>query len=201
MNLWVFFITNSKPPILVQPRYGTLNNPTIYSQTTAVFGSTFCQNRLNAFMTKFSAMRFRIVPSVSKYTIRFATRASRFAGYRRNTINQWQQLCNIVPVRSGQFNCQRNPISVSYQMMFRAFFAAIRWVWACLAPQKRLAPKMNQQWPERNLSGLLGATCSVEYGVFCPICRLFASLAIFSSRSFHSRNPFPLAGLPIQCRF
>ena len=170
MNLWAFFITDSKPSVLVQPRNSSLNNPTIYSQTTAVFGSTFCQNRLNAFMTKFSAMRFRIVPSVSKYTIRFATRASRFAGYRRNTINQWQQLCNIVPVRSGQFNCQRNPISVSYQMMFRAFFAAIRWVWACLAPPKT-ARTEDESTMAREKS-IWSAWCNLFSRVWCILSHM-----------------------------
>src|SRR4030042_5308350 len=136
MNLRAFFVANSKPSVLVQPRNSAFNNPTIYSQAAAVFGPTFCQNRLDALLTKCLTMRFRIVTPVPKNTVGFATRTTSFACYRRNTINQRQQLCNIMPISSGQFYCQRNPISVSSQMMFRAFFAAIRGVWAGFCPPK-----------------------------------------------------------------
>lgn len=136
MNLGAFFVTNSKSSVLVQPRDSTLNNPTIYPQTAAVFGSTFCQNRLDSFLTKFLTMRFRIITPVSKDTIGFTTRPTGLTRYRRNTIHQRQQLCNIMPISSGQFYRQRKPISIGYQMMFRAFFAAIRWVWACFGPPK-----------------------------------------------------------------
>jgi hypothetical protein len=136
MNFWTFFITNSKPPILVQPRDGTLNNPAIYTQTATIFGSAFRQNRINTFVTKFLTMRFGIITPVSKNAVRFATRAARFACYRRNTINQRQQLRNIMSVGSGYFYRQGNPISISYQMMFRAFFAAVRGVWAGFCPPK-----------------------------------------------------------------
>lgn len=136
MNLWAFFITNSKSSVLVQPRNGSLNNPTVYSQTTAVFGSTLCQNRFNTFLTKFPAMWFRIITSISKNTVGFATRVTDFTSYQRNTVNQRQQLRNIMTIGSSQFNSQRKPIAVSNQMMFRAFFTAIRGVWAGFCPPK-----------------------------------------------------------------
>ena len=136
MNLRAFFATNSKPSVLVQPRNCSLNNPTIYTQTASVFGSTFCQNRLDTFLTKLMTMRFGIVSPIPKNTVRFATRPTNFACYRRNTIHQRQQLCNIMPISSGQFYRQWKPISVSYQMMFRPCFAAVRGVWAGFRPPK-----------------------------------------------------------------
>jgi len=136
MNLRAFFVTNSKSSVLVQPRNSAFNNPTIYSQAAAVFGSTFCQNRLNALLTKYLTMRFRIVTPVSENAVWFAAGTTRFACYRRNAINQRQQLCNIMAISSGQFYRQRKPISIGYQMMFRAFFAAIRGAWTGFRPPK-----------------------------------------------------------------
>lgn len=136
MNLRAFFVANFKSSVLMQPRNSTLHNPTIYPQAAAVFGSTFCQNRLNIFMTKFLTMWFRIITPVSQNTVGFATRTTSFSCYRRNTINQRQQLCNIMPISSGQLHRQRNSISIRYQMMFRTFFTAIRGVWAGFRPPK-----------------------------------------------------------------
>lgn len=136
MNFWAFLVTNSKSSILMQPRNSSLNNPTIYTQTATVFGSTLSQDRFNTFLAKLLAMWFRIIAPVSKYTIRFAARTANLACYWRNTVNQRQQLCNIMPISSGQSYCQRNTVSISYQMMFRAFFTAIRGVWASFGPPK-----------------------------------------------------------------
>ena len=136
MNFRAFLIANSKPSVLMQPGNSSLNNPAIYSQTTAVFGPTFCQNRFDTFLTKFLTIWLGIVSPISKNAIRFAARTANLARYRRNTINQRLQLCNIMPISTCQFNRQRNPISVSYQMMFRAFFAAVRGVWPGFGPPK-----------------------------------------------------------------
>ena len=136
MNFRAFFITNFKSSVLMKPRNTTFNYPTIYSQTTAVFRSSLCQKRFNAFLTKFNSMWFRIVTTITQYTVRLATRATDFTCHRRNAINQRQQLCNIMPIGSSQFNCQWKPISICYQMLFRAFFTAIRGVWAGFCPPK-----------------------------------------------------------------
>ena len=136
MNFRTFFITNSKTSVLVQPRNCSLNNPTIYPQTAAVFGSTFCQNRLNTFLSKFLTTRFGIISPVSKNTVGFAAGPTSFTCYRGDTIDQRQQLCNIIPISTGQFYRQRKPVSVSYQMMFRPLLAAVRGVWAGFGPPK-----------------------------------------------------------------
>jgi len=165
MDLRTFFIADSKSPVLMQPRNGSLNNPAIYSQTTAVFGSTFCQDRFDSFMTKFLTMRFRIITSISKNTVRLASRATSFACYRRNTIKQWQQLCNIMPVSSGQFNCQRKSVAICYQMMFRAFFAAVRRVWAGFCPPKT-ARTEDESTMAREKS-IWSAWCSLSRRLWC----------------------------------
>ena len=165
MNLWAFFVTNSKSSVLMQPRNGSLYHPAINSQTTAVFSSTFCQNRFNVFLTKFLAMWFRVIASISKNTVWFASRPARFACYRRNTLHQGQQLCNIVPIGAGQFNCQRKPITIGYQMMFRAFFAAIRGIWACFCPPKT-ARTEDESTTAREKS-IWSVWCSLFRSVWC----------------------------------
>ena len=136
MNLRAFFITNSKPPILVQPRNSSLNDPAIYPQTASVFGSTFGKQGNNLSCTKLTAMWLAIISPVCHRTFRPLHRSTNFTRYRRNTINKRQQLRNIMSISSGQFYRQRKSIRVSYQMMFRALFAAIRGVWAGFRPPK-----------------------------------------------------------------
>jgi hypothetical protein len=165
MNLRAFFIPNFKSSILVQPRDATLNNPAIYSQTTAIFCSTLCQKRFNAFLTKFHAMGFGIVTAVTQYTVRLAPRATDFTCHRRNAINQRQQLCNIMPIGSGQFNGQWKPISIGYQMVFRAFFTAIRGVWAGFCPPKT-ARTEDESTMAREKS-IWSAWCSLFSRVWC----------------------------------
>ena len=165
MDLWAFFIPNSKPSILVEPRNSSFNHPAINSQPTAIFGSTLCQNRFNMFLTKFLAMWLRIISAISQNTVWSATRPTRFACYRWNTLNQRQQLCNIMPIGTGHGNCQRKPVAISYQMVFRAFFAAIRGVWACFCPPKT-ARTEDESTTAREKS-IWSAWCNLFRSVWC----------------------------------
>jgi len=136
MNLRAFFITNSKSAVLVQPRNSSLNNPAIYPQTAAIFGSTFGKQGNNLSCTKLAAMWLAVVSPVCHRIFRPSHRTTNFTCYWRNTIDKGQQLRDIMPISSGQFYRQRKSVSVSYQMMFRALFAAIRGVWPCFRPPK-----------------------------------------------------------------
>ena len=136
MNFRTFFITNSKTSVLVQPRNSSLNNPTIYPQAAAVFGSAMGKQRHDSFSVKLFTMRFTVIGPVSHRTIRTSNRSANLASNRGYAVDQRHQLCDIMTVGTGQFYRKRNTVSISHQMMFRAFFAAIRGVWAGFCPPK-----------------------------------------------------------------
>ena len=136
MNVVAFLITNAKTPILMQPRDGAFYHPTVDTQSASVLGPALSQQRDDSPATDFSAMWFGIVAPVPQNTIRTLNRPADFACNCRDAVNQRQQLRDIVTVCASQYHRKRNTIGIRYQMMFRAFFASIRGIWACFCPPK-----------------------------------------------------------------
>ena len=201
MNVVTPLITNAKTPILVQPRESSFYCPTIDTQSASIFGPALGQEWNNSSATKLSPMRFRVISSITKKAIGMLNRSANLACDWRNTVNQRQKLCDVVAVRAGQYHRKRDTIGVRYQMVFRPFLAAIRWVWAFLAPQKWLEPTTSRLSHDKNLSGLLVVICSAAPCVSGPTRLLFAILAADASRSFRNHSPSLAAGLPSQYLF
>ena len=136
MNIVSFFITNPKPPILVQPGKTPLYNPAINPQAAAVFSPAFGQHRDNSFFPQLTAMVFAIIAAISQQAIRFFDGAAHLTGHRGNRLYQRHQLRHIMTIGAGHPDGQRNPLSFRYQMVFRAFFSAIRGIGAGFCPPK-----------------------------------------------------------------
>jgi hypothetical protein len=136
MNVFASLITNMKASILVQPRDTAFCLPVIDTRSASVFSPTLSQQGDNSSTTKLSPMKFRIAALVAQNTIRTLNRPADSARDWRNAASQGQQLRNIMPVCTDQYHRKRDSISVCYQMMFRAFLAAIRRIWACFRPPK-----------------------------------------------------------------
>ncbi len=201
MNVIAFLITNAKTPILVEPRDGAFYYPAIYTQSASVFSPSFGQQGDNSSAAKLSAMRLGVISPIAKKAIGMLKRSANLTCDWRDTVNQRQKFCDIVAVCTGQYHRKRDAISVRYQMVFRPFFAAIRWIWSCFCPPKQHALTTNRPPHAKNLSGLPVVICSALRGVFGPIRLLFAILAAVASRSFRNHSPSLAAGLPIQYRF
>lgn len=136
MNIVAFLIPNAKTPVLVQPRNSAFYYPAIYTKSASVISPSFSQQGDNSSTAKLSAMRLRVIAPIAKKAVGMLNRPSNLACDWRDTVNQRQKLCNIVPVCAGQYHRKRNTIGVGYQMVFRPFLAAIRWIWTCFGPPK-----------------------------------------------------------------
>lgn len=136
MNVVAFLITNAKTPILVEPRDGAFYYPAIYAQSASVFSPSFGQQGDNSSAAKLSAMRLGVISPIAKKAIGMLKRSANLACDWRDAVNQRQKLCDVVAVCTGQYHRKRDAISVRYQMVFRPFLAAIRWVWSCFCPPK-----------------------------------------------------------------
>src|SRR4030042_611233 len=94
--------------MLEEPRDGPLNDPAVHAQATAVFRSTPGQKRDNAAPTQLAAVRLRIIGPVSLHRIWPLAGSSHLACDRRDGIDQWQQLRDVVAIGPGDLDGQGN---------------------------------------------------------------------------------------------
>lgn len=136
VDVVAFFITDAKASVLMQPGKTAFNYPAVHPQAASVLGSALGKQRYNPFSAKLPTMRFAVIGPISQCTIRTFNWPANFTCDWRYAIDQWYQLCDIVTVGASQFYRKRDAISIGYQMVFRALFAAIRGVWTGFCPPK-----------------------------------------------------------------
>src|SRR5262245_45601648 len=112
----------------MQPTYGAFHDPTIDTQSTAMWRTSFGKNRLHSSPSQFATVRLRVISPVSLNAVRSTTRTAPLSLQEWNGVDQRHQLSHIMSVGTGQCCCQRNPIGVGHQVMLAAGFAAIRWI-------------------------------------------------------------------------
>jgi len=130
------FITNTQPAKLMQPALRSLDNPAIDAKAASVLGSSTGQNRLDAALAKLVPMRLRIVSSIALDTFRTTTWSARLSGNGRNRVHQREQLGHVMTVGRGDRRREGDAVCVRDDVMFGAFFAAIRGIGARFRPPK-----------------------------------------------------------------
>lgn len=130
------FIANTKPAVLMKPRKAAFYHPPIYPETTAIVSSSFSKLRHNSPLAKLFAMWLAVIAAITKDAVRTLKRPANLTCNWWNAINQRQQLRDIMAVGTGQLYRQRDTVGIRYQMVLRAFFAAICGIWACFHPPK-----------------------------------------------------------------
>jgi hypothetical protein len=136
MNIWSTLITNSQPAELVKPSESAFDNPAVNTQTAAVLRATLGQHRSNAKLAQRLTVGLRVVSTITLNTVRTLTRPTTLTSNRRNSFNQWQKLCNIMTIGTGDFHRQRDAACICNQMVFGARFASISGIWAGFRPPK-----------------------------------------------------------------
>jgi hypothetical protein len=120
----------------MQPRQRTLNDPPVHPKTTAMADASLSQEGLDDLSAKVLAVRLAVVRSIPQHGRRTPKRPAYLACDRRDGLDQRHQLGHVVTIRPGQSHGQRDAVRVGHQMVFRAFFAAIRGIGACFRPPK-----------------------------------------------------------------
>ncbi len=136
MNVGATFIPDAQPAMLEQPRDRPLNNPAVDTQSAPVGRATPGQQRQNATPTQLPAVWLGIIGPVSLDPVRSLAGTSHFACDRGNRIDQRQQLCDIVAIRSRDLDGQGNAVGIRDQMMLGARFGSIRRIRPGLRPPK-----------------------------------------------------------------
>jgi hypothetical protein len=75
-------------------------------------------------------MRFAVIRSITLQFLRSLARASTLAPDRRDTLNQSQQLRDVMAVGARQTRGEWNATALHQQMMLAPQFAPIHWVFA-----------------------------------------------------------------------
>jgi len=105
MDIGAAFIAYPQPPVLMQPTDSTFDDPPGSAQAAAMAGVPLGNHRLDACFNQYPAMGQRIVRTVSQQVIEAVTRRTDTTGDRWHVIHQRQQLRHIVPVGTGQADC------------------------------------------------------------------------------------------------
>jgi len=136
MNIITTFITNSQSTKLVQPGKCSLDHPAEYAKSTAIFCSTFSQNRIYAQLVQCVSVRLAVISTITLNTIRSFARTAHLTCDWWDRLNQWHKLSNIMPIGSGDFYRKRNPVGIGDNVMFRSQFPSIRCIRARFRPPK-----------------------------------------------------------------
>lgn len=126
MQLRATFIANAQATELMQPGERAFHDPAMDPQATAMRGETPGQHRPDMQMPQPDPMGMGVVGTVALQTLGTATGATPFASHRRDGLHQRLELGNIIPVCTGQTDCQGNPLGIRQEMVFAAWFGFVR---------------------------------------------------------------------------
>ncbi len=187
----IAFVTNLQAPKRVQPSNRAFDRPTGFTKPAAMVRADFCEHRLDATCSQALTVLLRTVASVTLNDFRFVQRASALSSYRWNGLDKWVELGNVVAIRAGQDDRERDALRVDDEMMLAAKLAPVRGIRACFFPPA---------WPEstsyrrEHASNLLHHVDVVPPGAsrVCVATRpLSAKRQVVANRLCPSRNPFP----------
>jgi hypothetical protein len=169
------------------------DDPTEFAEAAAVFVAAPGDDRSDATLAKSAAMRVGVVAAAGVDDLGLAKRSAAHASNRRDGVDQRQQLRDIVAIRAGHDDADRNAVRVYEDVVFGSWSCAIGGVWPSFwpAPKARTddestAAYEKSIWPDsRSLSS--SSPCSLSHP------RPAASRATDASKSLQSRSPTGLA--------
>lgn len=130
----IAFVTNLQAPKRVQPSNRAFDRPTGFTKPAAMVRADFCEHRLDATCSQALTVLLRTVASVTLNDFRFVQRASALSSYRWNGLDKWVELGNVVAIRAGQDDRERDALRVDDEMMLAAKLAPVRGIRACFFP-------------------------------------------------------------------
>lgn len=163
---------------LMQPREGTLNDPSGFPQATTVGGIAARQLRQDMMHAQPGTVFLRIIAPVTLHHLGATTRSAPFALDGRNGLYQRLQLSDVMRVGTGQNHGQGNALAIRDDVVLTAFFRTIRGIGARLCPPKTarteaLSTTARLQsiascWPKRSKN-----TCQIfsQRPVDCHACK------------------------------
>jgi hypothetical protein len=101
------------------------DDPTEFAGAAAVFGAALGDDRSDATLAKSAAMRVGVVAALGVDDLGLAKRSAAYASNRRDGVDQRQQLRDIVAIRAGQDDAERNAGRVYEDVVFGSWSCPI----------------------------------------------------------------------------
>ena len=103
---------DEQPAVVVEPGEGALDDPTVAAQSGAVFGLAASDERLDAALPDEPPVFVVVVAAVSDQRPRPASWAANSAAHRRDAVEQFEQLRDVVAVAAGERPGERDAAAV-----------------------------------------------------------------------------------------
>jgi len=134
LDMSIAFVTNLQAPKRVQPSNRTFDWPTGFTKPAAMVRTDFCEHRLDATGSQALTVSCRTVDPVTLNDYPTVQRAYALYPYMRNGLDQWGELGNVVAIRAGQDDRERDALRVDDEMMLASKLAPVRGIRACFFP-------------------------------------------------------------------
>ena len=125
MDVSAAVVADEQPFELVEPGEGALDDPAVAAEPRAVLGLAARDLRCDAALAELAAATVVVVAAVGAETIGSAARPADLAGYRRDAIDERDQLGAVVAVTAGELPGERDPRRVDEEMMLGAVSGSI----------------------------------------------------------------------------
>lgn len=134
MDMSMAFVANLQASKRVKPGNRTFDWPTRFAKPAAMGRPDFCKHRCDAARSQALPMWLGTVAPVTLNDSRFVQGASPLASNVRNGLDQCVELGNVVTIRSGQDDRERNALRVDDEVVFAAELAPVRGIRAGFFP-------------------------------------------------------------------
>lgn len=201
MDIASLLIPDTQTAKRVQPANRPFDWPTRFAQAAAMIGPVMRQHRLDPATAKFLFVTLGMIRSVALHAKRAMRRAATSALHFRNRIDQRQQLRHVMTLRSRQLHRQRRFLGVSHQMMFRAFFTAIRGVRAGFVVPRAVRTELESTSVLDQAKRL--AWCSFVSNAWPPYirCPMLPNIRFQQVMLLPGGRSFPMADVSMECPF
>lgn len=115
-----FFIAHLQSAKRMQPGYRAFNNPAGSSQSAAMRRSAFCQLGAYGVVPQYGTQRLRIVAAITLQDFGFANGSATLSRNRRDGLNQWKGLGNVVCIGPGQDRRKRDAFLLGNDVVLAA---------------------------------------------------------------------------------
>lgn len=134
MNVGAAFEANTKTTEVMQPRVSSFNHPAEFSQATAMFGAASGNDGADTAVAQASSMCFGIVAPIGIDNTRLVLRPATHAANRRDRVNQWQKLSDVVAVGASQDCVEGYAVGIDENVMLGTGSRTIGGVRTCFSP-------------------------------------------------------------------
>ena|GEM_PF-2578704 len=187
MDVCPSFIANLPSPVSVQPRMGSLDDPTVAPQLLRAFYPPSCDSRLNPPLPQCLPLLRCIIGLIGMQLL------GPLAGPASGTPDRFDGIDHrdVVDIGRREGDGQRDAVPIDPKMALRARFSEIRRI-----RPGRFAPRGQARWlnlkpPETSRSGLLPPADLATPGASASKPHSLASISSAANRScrFHSPSP------------